>query len=124
MQIALEPEMRRQLRVEAAHADSSIKDWLLDNLARHERSEGLESFITSSFGRLLILAPPTHTDRFNLRVDDPKISLALDRVSDASQRTRPQVVYTLLHCLLNEAGESARGADDDQAQSSHFLKIA
>lgn len=102
MQIALENNLRRQLQIEAAKADSSIKDWLLDNLSRHERKLGLESYIADRLGSLLIMAPPTNADRLNVRLEDPKIELALERVADNSQRTRPQVLYTLIQCLIND----------------------
>ena len=108
MQVALEPEVRRQLQVQAAMADSSIKDWLLDNLARHERQMGLEVYIADRMGSLVIIAPPTNVDRLNVRLDDAKLDKALERVADSSQRTRPQVLYTLIHCMVRDAADAAR----------------
>lgn len=108
MQIALESELRRELQVQAAKADSSIKDWLLDNLARQERALGLEAYIADRLGSLLIVAPPTNVDRLNVRLEDPKLEIALERVAENSQRTRPQVLYTLIQCLVRDAEMAER----------------
>lgn len=113
MQIALEIELRRDLQVHAARADTSIKDWLLDNLSRQELKFGLEAYIADRLGSLIIMAPPTNVDRLNVRLEDPKIELALQRVAENSQRTRPQVLYTLIQCLV-------RDQDAAETKSSNF----
>lgn len=103
MQIALEPELRRELHVLAAQSDSSIKDWIADRLSSVERRDSLGGYLVSQLGRPLVLAPPANADRFNLRLDDPRLEAAIDELATGLQRTRPQILYTLLVCLVQDA---------------------
>jgi len=118
MQIALETDLRRNLQVHAAQADSSIKDWLLDNLARQERALGLEAYIADRLGSLMIMAPPTNVDRLNVRLEDPKLDMALERVAENSQRTRPQVLYTLIQCLVRDAENAGQKTETGPAYTA------
>jgi len=102
MQVALEKELRLKIQMLAAKADSSMKDWILDNILSVHRKTGMEDYLASVFGSPIILAPPTNADRFNIRIDDPVVGEALEALAQKLQRTKPQLVYTLVTGLVIE----------------------
>lgn len=105
MQVALEPDLRRELHVLAAQSDSSIKDWIIDRLASRERRQSLGGYLIERMGQAIVLAPPSNADRFNIKLDHPQLDTSLDELAEGLQRTRPQVLYTLLVCLVDEHKE-------------------
>ena len=109
MQVALEKELRLSIQVLAAKADLSMKNWILDNILSVHRRAGIESYLLESYGSLIILAPPTNAERFNIRVDNPVVDNAITTLAEKLQRTKPQIIYTLITSLVNEksAGISA-----------------
>lgn len=102
MQVALEKELRLKIQMLAAKADSSMKDWILDNILAVHRKTGMEDYLASVFGTPIILAPPTNADRFNIRIDDPIVDEAITQLAEKLQRTKPQLVYTLVTGLVIE----------------------
>lgn len=106
MQIALEKELRLKIQILAANADSSMKDWILDNILSVHRKTGMEDYLTSVFGTVIVLAPPTNADRFNIRIDDPVVNEAITDLAEKLQRTKPQLVYTLITGLVTEKFET------------------
>jgi len=102
MQIALEKELRMNIQMLAAMADVSMKNWILDNILAVHRHKGIEHYISSAYGSPIVLAPPTNVERFNILIDDPTVLEAIDRVSEKLQRTKPQIVYTLITNFVNE----------------------
>jgi len=103
LQIALEKDLRLQIQMLAAKADLSMKDWILDNILAVERKSGMESYMSEAFGRVVVLAPPSNAERFNLRIDDdPFVAQSVADLAERLQRTKPQIVYTLITCLVND----------------------
>ena len=102
MQVALEKDLRLQIQMLAAKADSSMKDWILDNILSVHRKTGMEDYLVNVFGAAMILAPPTNADRFNIRIDDPVVDQAITELAERLQRTKPQLVYTLITGLVAE----------------------
>ena len=102
MQVALEKDLRLNIQILAAKADLSMKNWILDNILSVHRKVGIESYLSEAYGSVIILAPPTNTERFNIRIDDPVVDQAITSLSEQLKRTKPQVVYTLITLLVSE----------------------
>ena len=102
MQVALEKELRLSIQVLAAKADLSMKNWILDNVLSIHRKVGMESYLSEAYGSVIILAPPTNAERFNIRIDDPVVDEAITALAERLQRTKPQIIYTLITSLVNE----------------------
>lgn len=102
MQIALEKTLRENIQRLAAEADCSMKDWILDNILALHHEMGIGNYLTQKYGSILILATPTNCSRFNILITNPTILNLLDELSESYQRSKPQIVYTIVTNLVDD----------------------
>lgn len=117
MQIALEKDLRLSIQMLAAQSDRSMKDWILDNILTIHRNVGIETYLSQTYGSALVLAPPTNVKRFNILIDDPVLDLAIEDIANQLQRTKPQIVYTLITNIVSDKNEQNSVTSPQPSQS-------
>lgn len=90
-----------------------MKDWILDNILELHHGTGIDNYLTQKYGSVLILATPTNCARFNILITNPKILRLLDDMSETYQRSKPQIVYTIITNLVDDnlANDTATAVD-------------
>lgn len=117
MQIALEKDLRLSIQMLAAQSDRSMKDWILDNILTIHRNVGIETYLSQTYGSALVLAPPTNVKRFNILIDDPALDAAIEEIANHLQRTKPQIVYTLIINIVNDKNEQISATSPKPSRS-------
>ena len=117
MQVALEKDLRLSIQMMAAQSDRSMKDWILDNILTIHRNVGIETYLSQTYGSALVLAPPTNVKRFNILIDDPALDVAIEGIANQLQRTKPQIVYTLITTIVRDKNDQISVTSPKPSQS-------
>jgi len=117
MQVALEKDLRLSIQMMAAQSDRSMKDWILDNILSIHRNIGIETYLSQTYGSALVLAPPTNVKRFNILIDDPALDIAIEEIASKLQRTKPQIVYTLITNIVSDKNDQISVTSPKPSQS-------